>query len=155
MITDTGFNWSETGMSDLLKDFVIPLPLQIVNTYYNRMIGYFMQNNGCNVVPNVRWGDRRSYTSDYIPNEIPFAFLGVEKHSIVSIGTYGCCKSRDDKNHFRNGLEAMLQILEPEVVLVYGSMPSEIFGDVLNQTEFHHFPDWTSFRHGRRSYGQR
>ena len=126
----------------------MPLVLQMANAYFNRQIGHHLQQQGCYVITNVRWGDERSYTR-IIPNEVPFAFLGVPKHSIVSIGTYGCCKSKEDKIHLRQGLKAMLDELEPEVVLVYGAMPENIFLEFKHLTRFVHYPDWTSSRHGR------
>ena len=43
---------------------------------------------------------------------------------------------------------AMLDTLEPEVVLVYGAMPSDVFGDYLHCTEFIKYPDWTTRMHG-------
>ena len=56
-----------------------------------------------------------------LPEKI--AFSGVEKHSIVSVSTYGCIQAKEDKIYFKAGLEAMMETLEPEVVLVYGPMP--------------------------------
>ncbi|MBQ8094277.1 MAG: DUF4417 domain-containing protein [Clostridia bacterium] len=48
----------------------------------NRAIGHHLQQNGLYVVPNIRWGDERSYTTSVLPEKV--AFLGVEKHCIVS-----------------------------------------------------------------------
>lgn len=126
----------------------MPLVLQMTNTYISRQIGYYLQTNGLYVIPNVRWGDERSYTR-IIPTEVPFAFLGIEKHSIVSIGTYGCSKTREEVHHLREGLKAMIEELEPEIVLVYGSMPDSVFKEFLDKVQFFLYPDWTSFRHGR------
>lgn len=126
----------------------MPLVLQMVNVYISRQVGHYLQEHGCYVIPNVRWGDERSYTR-IIPDEPPFAFLGIPKHSIVSIGTYGCCKSKTDKTHLKEGLRAMLEELEPEVVLVYGAMPPSIFDEFKSLTRFVHYPDWTSAKHGR------
>ena len=53
----------------------------------NRAVGCYLQSHGVYVIPNVRWGDERSYTTVELPEK--FAFLGVPKNSIVSIGTYG------------------------------------------------------------------
>ena len=122
----------------------MPLATQIVNLYRNHAIGYYMQSKGVYTIPNVRWGDERTYTTTYLPEKI--AFLGVEKHSIVSIGSYGVIKSRDEKRHFRNGLEAMLETLEPSVVLVYGAMPDDVFKDFRHLTTFIQYSDWTSFK---------
>ena len=125
----------------------MPLCLQITNTYINRAIGRYLQSNGLYVIPNVRWGDERSYTTAELPEK--FAFLGIPKNSIVSIGTYGCIKSRENKQYFKEGLSAMLEELNPEVVLVYGGMPDNIFSDFKDQTQFVHYPDWTSTKRRR------
>ena len=119
-----------------------PLTVQIANVYRSRAIGYYFQHRGFNVIPNVRWGDERSYTCCVFPEK--FAFLGIPKNSIVSIGTYGCCQTAEEKYHLRHGLIAMLDELEPEIVLVYGSMPEKVFGDLIHRTRFINYPDWTS-----------
>lgn len=124
--------------------FDSPLLVQMANVYRSRAIGHYYQENGIYVIPNVRWGDERSYSTCVFPEK--FAFLGVPKQSIVSIGTYGACKSREEKYHFRQGLIAMLEELEPKVVLVYGAMPSSIFGDLQNETQFIHYPDWITLK---------
>ena len=94
----------------------MPLCLQIANTYMNRAVGHYLQSKGIYVIPNIRWGDERSFTTVELPEK--FAFLGAPKNSIVSIGTYGCIKSKENKDYFRKGLSAMLDELSPEVVLV-------------------------------------
>lgn len=38
----------------------------------------------------------------------------------------------------------MINELEPEVVVVYGSMPESVFGEFKDQTKFIHFADWIS-----------
>ena len=75
----------------------------------------------------------------------PLAFLGVEKHSIVSIGTYGVVKTALEKQHFKAGLKAMIEYLEPRIVLVYGSMPKALFEEVEKKTVFYRYPDWTTY----------
>ncbi len=119
-----------------------PLIVQIANVYRSRAIGHFLQKNGAYVVTNVRWGDERSYTTKVLPEK--FAFLGVPKNSIVSVGTYGCIQSRENKHYFREGLEAMIEELTPKVVLVYGRMPDSVFGGLKYKTKFVNYPDWIS-----------
>ena len=41
----------------------MPLFAQMANTYRNRALGCFFQEHGLYVIPNVRWGDERSYTT--------------------------------------------------------------------------------------------
>lgn len=132
----------------------MPLSLQIFNTYRNRQFGHFLQENGVYTIPNVRWGDERSY-SEIVKDECPFAFLGIEKYSTVAIGTYGCAKSRMEKYHLRNGLEAMLDIIQPENVLVYGAMPPDVFQNLKSRTNFIQFPDWTKRMHEESKNGNR
>ena len=123
-----------------------PLAAQIINLYRSRAIASYYQRNGCNIYPMARWGNEYTYTTAYFPERI--AFLGLPKHSVTCIGTYGCISSRIEKYHFKRGLEAMLETLAPKVVPVYGSMPDEIFGDYLHCTEFIQYPDWTTRMHG-------
>lgn len=125
----------------------MPLCLQIANIYMNRAIGHFLQKQGLYVVPNIRWGDERTYSTCILPEKA--AFLGVEKHSIVSIGTYGCIQGGNNQHHFRNGLIAMLEALEPEIVLVYGRMPDSIFHGLMNATRFIQYPDWITLKKRR------
>lgn len=119
-----------------------PLCVQLTSIYLNRAVGYYLQSKGLYVIPNIRWGDERTYTTEMFRNKV--AFLGVEKHSIVSIGTYGQIKSAESKRLFREGLVAMLDELEPEIVIVYGTMPDKIFHGLLDRTRFVSYPDWTS-----------
>lgn len=93
----------------------------------NRAIGSYLQKQGINVIPNIRWGDERSYK---------FAFDGVEKGAIYSIGTHGCIKTKKEKYYFREGLREMLKRLEPKLILVYGSMPNEVFDEFKHKYKF-------------------
>lgn len=117
-----------------------PLCVQIANIYLNRAVGYYLSQQGIYVIPNIRWGDERTYTDDMLGEKV--AFQGVDKHSIVSIGTYGQIKSAESKRYFREGLIAMLEELEPEIVLVYGPMPERIFKGLTEKTKFIQYPDW-------------
>ena len=119
-----------------------PLCVQIADIYLNRAVGYYLSTQGVYVVPNIRWGDERTYTTDLFGEMV--AFQGVDKHSIVSIGTYGQIQSSESKRYFREGLVEMIKELEPEIVLVYGAMPDKIFGDLKNKTRFVMYPDWTT-----------
>ena len=119
----------------------MPLSLQITNIYRSRAIGYFFQKNRVYVIPCVRWGDERTYTTKVLPEKV--AFLGVEKHSIVSIGSYGQIKDRVNRYFFEAGLDSMMETLEPEIVLVYGKVPEDVkekYGD----TRFVEYLNWTS-----------
>ncbi|MBM6990735.1 MAG: DUF4417 domain-containing protein [Mobilibacterium timonense] len=122
-----------------------PLSVQIINVYRNRAIGSYYQRRGLYVIPQIRWGTEATYTTNVLPEAV--AFSGIEKNSIVAVGTYGCIRHKDDKDQFKAGLEAMLKCLEPHVVLVYGPMPASVFNEYLHCTRFVQFDDWTRIRH--------
>lgn len=119
----------------------MPLSLQITNIYRSRAIGYCFQKHGVYVIPCVRWGDERTYTTKFLPEKV--AFLGIEKNSIVSVGSYGQLKNRVNRYYFEAGMDAMMEALEPEIVLVYSKMPDEIKSKY-SETQFVEYEDWTS-----------
>ena len=61
----------------------MPFAAQVTNIYRSRAIGYYMQKNGIYVIPNIRWGDERTYSTKLFSE--PIAFAGIEKNSIVSV----------------------------------------------------------------------
>lgn len=99
----------------------MPLSRQIYSTYMNRLIGAYYQNNGIKVIPNVRWGDSRSYE---------FCFEGLEKEATYAIGSYGQIKKKENRYYFEKGLEEFFKKLNPEKVYVYGTMPDSILKDL-------------------------
>ena len=122
----------------------MPLWEQIANIGVSRSVGYYLQEQGKYVIPNVRWGDERTYDRQLF--DVAPAFAGVPKNSIVSIGTYGCSKRKEDKYFLEAGLEAMLSELTPQVVIVYGSYNPKIFGQYERYVHFHHLLDWISYK---------
>jgi len=119
-----------------------PLCVQIADIYLNRAVGHYLQKQGLYVIPNIRWGDERTYKEDFLGEKV--AFQGVDKHGIVSVGTYGQIQTAESKRIFKEGLVEMVKELEPKVVLVYGSMPDKIFGELKTKTKFVQYPDWTT-----------
>lgn len=89
----------------------------------------------------MRWGNERTYTTKFLPEKV--AFLGIEKHSIVSIGSYGQLKNKVNRYYFKEGFDAMMETLEPEVVLVYSKLPEEWKEDYPD-TKFVEYQDWAS-----------
>ena len=97
----------------------MPLSMQIWNTYRNRAVAYWLQSKGIDIVPNVRWGDERTYE---------FAFDGLEKGGTFAIGTNGCIETKKDRYYFKKGLAKMVEVLEPNAIINYCSKPNDIFG---------------------------
>lgn len=125
----------------------MPLIPQLCNTYLSRAVGCYLQEQGMNVIPNVRWGDERSYQPLF--TEVPLAFLGIEKHGIVAVSTYGCIRGNENKRHFHDGFHAMLKYLDPEIVLIHGAMPVGVFHDIPSDLQIVHYMDWTAQKRRR------
>lgn len=106
--------------------------LQMTNTYFNRSVGVFLQQNGIPVIPTVRWSDESSFR---------YCFNGLPEHSILAVSTHGCIKSREQKAMFRKGLVKMIELLSPTDVIVYGYMPEDVFGGLEGLTRFHRYPN--------------
>ena len=96
----------------------LPLAMQIWNTYRNRAIAYWLQNNGVNIIPNLRWGDERTYS---------FAFEGIEQGGTVAVSTNGCIQKKLDRHYFAKGLAKMVEVLKPSTIVNYSYTPDDIF----------------------------
>lgn len=76
-----------------------------------------MEHNGIKVIPNIRWGDERSYE---------FAFEGVEQWGIVAVGVQGAYRDKENACFFEKGFLKMLDVIDPETVLCYGKLSAEM-----------------------------
>ena len=95
----------------LYQDF--PYPIKIWNIYRMRAFGYWAGKQGLEVINNTRWGTTETY--DY-------CFEGIEKNSIVAIGTVGGSpKKLIDRNRFEEGLTELIRRLSPVTLIIYGS----------------------------------
>ena len=101
----------------------MPLVMQQWNIYRSRAIGHWLQENGIKVIPNIRWGDERTYDA---------CCLGVPKNNIIAVGSHGCIKLKRERQQFANGLDVIVNKLRPDVIVVYGAAPDDIFGKYIN-----------------------
>ena len=117
----------------------MPIPQQFYNVYRNRVLVHYFTQQGISVIPNIRWGDERSYK---------FAFEGITERGTVCISTFGIIADGQDREYFKRGLAEMLHRLSPSTVLVYGQMPSNIFDQYQNNgVRFVHFDADTQKAH--------
>lgn len=96
----------------------MPLVMQEWNTYRGKALGHWFAENRVEVIPNVRWGDERTFN---------LATLGIEQGKTIAVGTHGCIKTIEGKRMFIRGFDYVLQALKPKTVIVYGKMPEKIF----------------------------
>ncbi|MBO7453745.1 MAG: DUF4417 domain-containing protein [Clostridiales bacterium] len=96
----------------------MPLVMQLWNIYRSRAIGTWLQINGVKVIPNVRFGDRRTYRC---------CCDGLPKHAVISIGSHGTIKTIVDREIFVKGLDVVIRRLQPIAIVIYGTAPDYIF----------------------------
>jgi len=96
----------------------MPLVMQQWNTYRSRALAIWLQNNGVELIPNVRFNNERTYD---------FCFDGIEKFKTVAVGTHGCIKNKIDKDYFKKGLAELVKRLSPKTIIVYSRTPDDIF----------------------------
>lgn len=96
----------------------MPLVMQEWNTYRGRALAHWLQYNGIEVIPNVRFNDERTYE---------FCFDGIECNKTIAVGTHGCIKRIEDREFFEAGLNKAVERLLPKNIVVYGVAPDNIF----------------------------
>lgn len=85
---------------------------RIKNTSWSRAVAATWESQGIKVVPLIRWR---------LPSDYHFVTAGIPKHSVIAVSSYGSVRDDELKRVFVDGLRAISQILEPAVILVYGT----------------------------------
>lgn len=99
-----------------------PVMVQRWNHYRKHLLGAWMQEIGCRVYPTITWSDERS---------LKWCFDGEPSHSTVCVSSVGMMKRKEDYGLFMSGYDRMLEVLEPETILFYGSVPKECDGNIV------------------------
>lgn len=107
----------------ILPDFSVyrdmPLVMQLWNIFRSRAVGYWLQENNVRIIANIRFGDERTHR---------YCCDGIASHCAIAVGTHGTIKDAEDRRVFSEGLAAVVEQLEPRVIIVYGCAPESIFG---------------------------
>ncbi|MBR6123493.1 DUF4417 domain-containing protein [Candidatus Saccharibacteria bacterium] len=128
--------------SVILPDFSVyrdmPLAMQIFQIFKSRAIGNYLNRKGIKIIPNVRWGDERTYE---------FAFDGIDKWSVVAVGVQGAYRDKNSRFYFEKGFLKMLDVLAPETVICYGTLTEDIiYSTTQRGVKLHFFPTEISKR---------
>ncbi|MBQ3418575.1 MAG: DUF4417 domain-containing protein [Erysipelotrichaceae bacterium] len=114
-----GFNLNKLERFDYIitPDYSLngdmPIEWQIWNVYRSRVVTIALQELGYKVIVNVRWAYEESFD---------FCFAGIDKGSIVAVGSYGCSKNWTDKNLFDDGLNELIIRVKPKAIIIYGTL---------------------------------
>lgn len=95
----------------------LPLPEQRYSIYLNRVTDHWFEREGIRVVPNVSWGDERSYD---------FCFEGLPDGTSIAVSSHGCIRTKADKAIFVEGFKAAIYRLRPRNVFHYGKILPEV-----------------------------
>lgn len=98
----------------------MPLPQQIWNICRSKAFGSWLESKEIKVIPNIRFGDSRTFE---------LACSGIPEGSVVSIGSLGCVRNPNQREIFKSGINYMISRIKPQVVIVYGRVPDDIFGE--------------------------
>lgn len=95
----------------------MPYSMQIWNIFRSRALGAWLQSQGIHVIPNVRFGDIRTFEC---------SCDGISKHGVICIGTLGCIKVKEYRSVFEEGIDFNAKTLEPETIVFYGTAPRNV-----------------------------
>jgi hypothetical protein len=99
-----------------------PLPVKIFNYYRNNWLAKYWQCcYNIVVVPTVMWGTKETWS---------WCFDGLPHNSIIAVSNVGIGNSREEKDYFINGYNAMLEKLTPSKILVFSRNFAKLSGNV-------------------------
>lgn len=126
--------WNSPGeYIDLLRDYEcilspdfslyldMPMAMKIWNVYRSRMIGQYYQRAGIKVIPTISWAEKETFS---------FCFDGIPKGSIVSISTIGVKRDKQAFEIWKNGVDAMIEKIQPSCILIYGGKVEYDYGNI-------------------------
>ncbi len=103
----------------------MPLVMQYWNIYRSRAFAHALQSAGVPVIPNIRFGDSRTWEA---------CCLGIPVNSAIAVGSHGNLKNAEDRRHFTAGLDYVVKAVRPTTIVVYGAAPDSIFGVYIKQS---------------------
>ena len=113
------FNTVMTPDFSTYLDF--PEAVRIFNHYRRHWCGRYWQENGINVIPNIQWGYKDSYS---------WCFDGDPEGGIVAVSNVGMRKNKELRQRFNEGYNEMLIRLQPKKVLIFGHSFDDYKGNV-------------------------
>ena len=90
---------------------------------HNLELSFYYGIRNIKLIPNIRPG------SDSVNFEYYKAF---PKGTMVSIGTYGFFKSKEEKLNHKKCIEEIVDVLKPSGIIVYGSFDDNVFEKCIN-----------------------
>ncbi|MGN1134202.1 MAG: DUF4417 domain-containing protein [Oscillospiraceae bacterium] len=105
----------------------MPKVMQMYNHYRKQMLGAFFQANLIPTIPCVGWSDKSSFE---------WCFCGLPRNSMVAVSSVGTQKHKETKLKFLEGYNKMLEVLNPNKILFFGTVPTECKGNIISVNSF-------------------
>lgn len=99
----------------------MPLPMKLWNLYKSRALGFWWQQQGLKVIPNVTWSDESSFE---------YCFDGIPKGGTIFISTVGVTRDKDAYDLVLKGMERVMSDIKPSRILFLGKVPEIEYGNV-------------------------
>ncbi len=96
------------------------------NTVLARAAGAVWQYRGLTVIPSIRWCDESDYE---------LVSSGIEKGSVFAVTVDSGYKDLNSNIEFEKGLTAMVDIIEPEGVIIYGRVSPNFVREIKKKTK--------------------
>ena len=98
------------------------MPPWVMNSQIGLNLGitFYFGSRGLKIIPNVRLGN----------NETISSLEAYPHNTLISIGTNGFVKNKNNRMIFADQMKIVVDTLEPSGICVYGSLPEEIFSYV-------------------------
>lgn len=105
-----------------------PKAIQIYNHYRKHWVGAYLQEAGIKMIPTISWST---------PDTFEWCFDGEPTHSAIAVSSVGATNSKTKKELFLAGYNAMMERLEPEIILFYGKPLAECGGNIIQISPFY------------------
>ncbi len=100
------------------------------NRFRSRIIGYHFEKRGVPLIPTLLWWDDESADE---------ACIGLRRGRVYAVSTIRAAHSRDQRELFGTRIRRICSVLDPKILVVYGSPDGIDWGDI----NIHAFPNGT------------
>jgi hypothetical protein len=113
----------------------MPRWVRVRNTVMARSAGAIWNEQGFPVVANLRW---RS------PADYGFVASGIHQGSVVAVSNYGNRREPQERAIFEHGVIAMVEMIQPEAIILYGSIDNRLRDLLESRTQVFLFRPYTT-----------
>ena len=103
----------------------------------NLSLTYYYGSQGIPIIPNLRCG---------VDELLPEFLSAIPRNRLVAIGTHGFVQQTQEQCEWYCFIESFCKVLQPEGIVVYGSLRNRMFDGLKNRYPFFFYNPWISQR---------